>query len=99
MSKGNRVALAPVVLACIYRDMRVLHNGMVKPVESGSGIGLKFTICHYDLVQMWVWERIVELRSKPNVIERGDPRTARWNGVTKLKVSQFVKFLEAFRHL
>ena len=94
----NRVALAPV-LACIYRDMRVLHNAMVKPVELGSGIGLKFTIWHYDLVQMWVWERFVELRPKPNVIERGDPRSERWNGVAKFEVSRFVKLLEAFRHL
>ncbi|KAL1828212.1 uncharacterized protein LOC108209370 isoform X2 [Daucus carota subsp. sativus] len=79
--------------------MRVLHNAMVKPVELGSGIGLKFTIWHYDLVQMWVWERFVELRPKPNVIERGDPRSERWNGVAKFEVSRFVKLLEAFRHL
>ncbi|KAL8110244.1 uncharacterized protein LOC141705339 [Apium graveolens] len=30
LSRGIRIALAPVVLACIYRDMSVLHNLIVK---------------------------------------------------------------------
>ncbi|XP_017253352.2 protein MAIN-LIKE 2-like [Daucus carota subsp. sativus] len=89
LSRGTRVALAPVVLAYIYRDMSVLHNAMGKPVESGSRIGKKFVMWHYDLVQMWVWERFPEMRPNPKVIERGDPRAARWNGVPKLNLSDY----------
>ncbi|KAK1379064.1 hypothetical protein POM88_025808 [Heracleum sosnowskyi] len=85
LSCGNRIALAPVVLACIYRDMRVLCNSVVMSIGLESRVGLKFITCHYDLVQMWVWERFMKLRPVPNVIERGEPRVARWNGVTNMK--------------
>ncbi|XP_074337702.1 uncharacterized protein LOC141674910 [Apium graveolens] len=79
LSRGNRIALAPVVLACIYRDMTVLHDSIVKSVGSKSRNCLKFTAWHYDLVQMWVWERFVGFRPFTNVIDREEPRSARWN--------------------
>ncbi|KAL8104084.1 hypothetical protein AgCh_028348 [Apium graveolens] len=36
---------------------------------------------------MWVWERFTEFRPVPNFIGSGEPRSARWNGVTKVKVN------------
>ncbi|KAK1369294.1 Aminotransferase-like, plant mobile domain-containing protein [Heracleum sosnowskyi] len=87
LSRGNRIALAPVVLACIYRDMSVLRNSMVKSVESESRIRLTFTTWHYDLVQMWVWERFAGFRPLPNVTEMEVPRSARWNGFAKSNIS------------
>ncbi|KAK1379066.1 putative C globular stage [Heracleum sosnowskyi] len=94
LSRGNRIALAPVVLACIYGDMRVLHYSIIRSVMLEKRVGLKFIICHYDLVQMWVWERFTELGPVPNVIGSGEPRSARWNGVTSLKVTDVRKVLD-----
>ncbi|KAL8093397.1 uncharacterized protein LOC141692934 [Apium graveolens] len=76
--RGNRIALAPVVLASIYRDMRVLHKSIVKPCI--------LKLCHIDLVHMWAWERFSMLRPTPGVVERAEPRSARWNRVKFLKV-------------
>ncbi|KAK1379065.1 putative C globular stage [Heracleum sosnowskyi] len=87
LSRGHRIALAPVVLACIYRDMTMLHNSIVKTVIVESRFRMKFSTCHYDLVQMWVWERFTGFGPVPNVIGSGEPRSARWNGVTKSKVN------------
>ncbi|KAL8093395.1 hypothetical protein AgCh_035316 [Apium graveolens] len=79
LSRGNRIALAPVILASIYMDLRLLHNSIVE-----SKVG--FLFCHFDLVQMWVWERFPKLRPTPRLMERIEPRSARWNGVTILEV-------------
>ncbi|KAK1404000.1 hypothetical protein POM88_003605 [Heracleum sosnowskyi] len=87
LARGNKIALAPVVLACIYRDLRVIQNSVVESVRSGSTVGLRLNLCHYDIVHMWVWERFTELRPFPKVVERGEPRSARWKGVIKLKVN------------
>ncbi|XP_074375769.1 uncharacterized protein LOC141717547 [Apium graveolens] len=35
---------------------------------------------------MWAWERFANLRPTPNVMERGEPRSARWNRVKIVKV-------------
>ncbi|KAL8104082.1 serine/threonine-protein phosphatase 7 long form homolog [Apium graveolens] len=86
LSRGMRIALAPVVLACIYRDMRLLQNSVAEFMKLESIVGLRFISCHYDLVQMWVWERFKELRPVPNDLGRGEPWSLRWNGVTNLKV-------------
>ena len=78
LSRGNKIALAPVVLASIYKDMRDLHNSIVK---SSKGL-----LCHIDLVNMWAWERFLILRPTPCVVEREEPRSAGWNGVESLDV-------------
>ncbi|XP_074364443.1 uncharacterized protein LOC141705340 [Apium graveolens] len=36
---------------------------------------------------MWVWERFAEFRPRPNVIEREEPRSARWNAVAQSTIS------------
>ncbi|KAK1355360.1 hypothetical protein POM88_048616 [Heracleum sosnowskyi] len=84
LSRGNRIALAPVVLASIYMDMRLLHKSIVKSIDLESKVG--FLICRTDLVQMWAWERFPELRTTPSVMDRTEPRSARWNGVKTLDV-------------
>ncbi|WOH11563.1 hypothetical protein DCAR_0831052 [Daucus carota subsp. sativus] len=86
LSRGAKIALAPVVLACVYRDMRVLKNSIVELMRLESVVGLRFISCHYDLVQMWAWERFAGLRPAPNIIGRGEPRSLRWNGVKNSEV-------------
>ncbi|KAL8122898.1 uncharacterized protein LOC141717545 [Apium graveolens] len=95
LSRGTRIALAPVVLASIYRDMRLLHNSILEFVNLESVVGLTFSINQYDLVQMWVWERFPELRPAPNVREHGEPRWARWKGATILDVEDVGEVLDS----
>ncbi|WOH11564.1 hypothetical protein DCAR_0831053 [Daucus carota subsp. sativus] len=95
LSRGKRIALAPVVLACIYRDMRLLHNLILRSFIVKSRFGLKYNICHYDLVQMWVWERFIQLRPFVNIIGSGEPRSARWNRVVILKVNDVRTVLDS----
>ncbi|KNA12177.1 hypothetical protein SOVF_128440 [Spinacia oleracea] len=39
----------------------------------------------FQLVQLWAWERFLELSPKPMNLVKGEPRVARWHNVTKLK--------------
>ncbi|KAK1358492.1 hypothetical protein POM88_051748 [Heracleum sosnowskyi] len=95
LSRGTRIALAPVILASIYREMRLLHNSIVESVKQESVVGLTFSLNHYDLVQMWAWERFPELRPTPSVVEKGEPRSARWNGATILNVEDMREVLDS----
>lgn len=70
--------------------MRLLHNSIVESV-----VGLTFSMNHYDLVQMWAWERFPELRPTPSVMEKGEPRLARWNGATILYVEDMREVLDS----
>ena len=94
LSRGNRIALAPLVLASIYRDMRLLHNSIVESVAE-----MTFSVCHADLVHMWAWERFPNLRPPPSVLERGEPRSARWNGVEIMKVKDMRAALDSAKEL
>ncbi|KAE8726418.1 hypothetical protein F3Y22_tig00006992pilonHSYRG00059 [Hibiscus syriacus] len=49
-----------------------------------KGNGLVNLYSHFQLVQVWVWDRFPGLRPRPNSISRGEPRVARWN---RLKVN------------
>ncbi|WOG96285.1 hypothetical protein DCAR_0415619 [Daucus carota subsp. sativus] len=95
LSRGKRIALAPVVLASIYRDMRVLQNSTVKYIKSQSQVRLRLILCHADLVHMWAWERFPKLRPSPVVINTEEPRSARWNGVKIRKVRDVRKALDS----
>ncbi|KAK1358493.1 hypothetical protein POM88_051749 [Heracleum sosnowskyi] len=90
LSRGNRIALAPPVLASIYRDMRLLRDSVVESV-----VDLRFSICHGDLVCMWAWERFANLRPTPIVIERGEPRSARWNTVKIVNIKDVSAALDS----
>lgn len=95
LSRGKRIALAPVILASIYRDMRLLHNSIVDSTKLKSGVRLRFILCQTDLVHMWAWERFPNLRPTPCVIEREEPRSARWNGMKVLKVRDVMAALDS----
>ncbi|KAG9156681.1 hypothetical protein Leryth_006641 [Lithospermum erythrorhizon] len=84
--RGTRIALAPALLAGIYRDLTLLNGAMSEASKLFGGddedsleIGLWAPM---QLVQIWVWERLVPLRpSKWNFIDTGDPRVIRWQAI------------------
>ncbi|CAE5959005.1 unnamed protein product [Arabidopsis arenosa] len=77
LAKGVRLALAPAVLARIYRDLGVLKEYL-------SGDSEKETVVvksPFQFVQVWALERIMELQppGQPSQLKTGEPRIARWH--------------------
>lgn len=96
LARGNPIALAPAVLASIYKDLGVFKETIVglsstKYPEPGGdnkwSLELEATLrSPFYLVQIWVWERFKNLQPEPNLISNGDPVLFRWNKVKSLKM-------------
>ncbi|KAK3199612.1 hypothetical protein Dsin_023027 [Dipteronia sinensis] len=98
LARGTRIALAPAVLAGIYRDLSLLKEKIVAlaqldhfPDSSALAIALHSPL---QLVQIWAWERFLELRPKPNLIQLGEPRFAQWHK-TMLRVENVRTVLDS----
>ncbi|GKV15655.1 hypothetical protein SLEP1_g26425 [Rubroshorea leprosula] len=90
LARGTRIALAPAVLANIYRDLSCLKEAIVATRElqihekSRDERLAIITLCSpFHLVLVWTWERFSELRPKPKSIRNGEPRLARWHGLRR----------------
>lgn len=97
LASGIMIALAPAVLASIYRDLRLLRDtiGAARFIASKDNTNSRALDlwAPFQLVQLWVWERFPALRPKPNFVEHmGEPRVARWHTVKKLNTKK-VRFL------
>ncbi|KAK9269690.1 hypothetical protein L1049_001468 [Liquidambar formosana] len=90
LARGKRIALAPAVLASIYRDLSLLKKAIVGSTKLNAGDDEDDVLAvaiwsPLQLVQIWAWERFVTLRSKPNLLQNGEPRFAQWNKLKMLK--------------
>ncbi|CAI9088438.1 OLC1v1022765C1 [Oldenlandia corymbosa var. corymbosa] len=88
LSRGIRIALAPAVLASIYKDLGLLKEMLAMTAEfetkPDDDSYLSFSLwAPLQLVQLWIWERFVILRPKPNFLKSGDPRAARWGNLER----------------
>ncbi|XP_017979615.1 PREDICTED: uncharacterized protein LOC18593572 [Theobroma cacao] len=87
LARGTRFALAPAVLANIYRDLSWLKQNIVASTQLESNyddgnVALAITLWSpLALVQVWIWERFLDLQLRPNLIKNGEPRFALWNGL------------------
>ncbi|KAK9116077.1 hypothetical protein Sjap_015024 [Stephania japonica] len=87
LAHGTRIALAPAVLASIYRDLRTLSDYVL-----GSS-GLRLFPCTVwgpmQLLQLWAWERFWILgpcEANANYkAKNGDPLVAKWEGLKSKK--------------
>ncbi|CAA7392159.1 unnamed protein product [Spirodela intermedia] len=77
LAQGRKVALAPAVLAAIYRDLRELKQHAV----SGAATGPAVSWAPLQVLQLWVWERFISLRpeQRPHFLHWDEPRAARWH--------------------
>uniref|UniRef100_A0A0E0KKP1 Aminotransferase-like plant mobile domain-containing protein n=1 Tax=Oryza punctata TaxID=4537 RepID=A0A0E0KKP1_ORYPU len=85
MARGDRVALAPAVLASMYRDLRELKTFLSSSSAAATGELLSplSVYAPFYLLQLWAWERFPAIRpAKANPIKAGEPRAARWNDVS-----------------
>ncbi|KAF0931483.1 hypothetical protein E2562_004605 [Oryza meyeriana var. granulata] len=85
MARGDRVALAPAVLASIYRDLRELkaYLSSASAAATGELLSPLSVYAPFYLLQLWAWERFPALRpAKQNPIKDGEPRAARWHDVS-----------------
>ncbi|XP_010276135.1 PREDICTED: uncharacterized protein LOC104610961 [Nelumbo nucifera] len=84
LAKGTPLALAPAVLASIYRDLRILKEQVLTAAASTDSAdeskdGVPFAVwAPLQLVQMWAWEHFPVLRPTPNPLNQGKPRAAQW---------------------
>ena len=86
LARGIQVALAPAVLATIYRDLRILNEALVTLSNKGNCEKKVSLLAPLQFVQVWVWERFPALRPSPKPIEFGEPRVARWHKIRGCRV-------------
>ncbi|KAJ0229617.1 Serine/threonine-protein phosphatase 7 long form-like protein [Hirschfeldia incana] len=77
LARGVTLALAPAVLAGIFRDLGLLKEHL-------AGYGERETVVvksPLQFVQVWAYERIMELQppGQPGQLSLGEPRMARWH--------------------
>ncbi|KAK2387318.1 serine/threonine-protein phosphatase 7 long form protein [Trifolium repens] len=89
LARGNPIALAPAILASIYKDLCLFKKtlvGLSKYSVGGEGFPMDVTLqSPFYLVQIWVWERFKNLRPQPMLIDHGDPLMFRWHKVDDWK--------------
>ncbi|CAA7048408.1 unnamed protein product [Microthlaspi erraticum] len=74
LARGERIALAPAVLASVYRDLDLI-SGL-----GGEKCEKKVTLKSlFKLVQVWTWERFKKTRPNAREIPKGEPRIAQWD--------------------
>ncbi|CAL9017577.1 unnamed protein product [Prunus brigantina] len=95
LARGTRIALAPAVLASIYKDLSLLKKAIVGSRELDFTLKLKSP---FHLVQVWAWERFSELKPEnPNPIKSSEPRMARWDKVNGVRVENLRRVLDSAR--
>jgi len=88
LARGTKIALAPAVLASIYRDLRLLKAYVETFGDHDDGNATKVKLwAPLQLLQVWIWERFPTLSPEPKAITHGLSRLARWN---KAKISREV---------
>ncbi|CAA2974352.1 Hypothetical predicted protein [Olea europaea subsp. europaea] len=95
LSKSTKLALAPAIIADIYRILSTLKGALVTHEKCKMRQGKKKAIeakvtTPFQLTQASIWERFPTIGSMTNLIGFGGPRLAQWHiimvvGTKKLK--------------
>ncbi|XP_068497873.1 uncharacterized protein [Phaseolus vulgaris] len=82
LARGTKLALAPAVLANIYRDLSLLNN----KIRIVTVVMLEVILwAPFQLVQVWALERFPALQPCPHVVEQGQLLMAKWHTVNVVK--------------
>ncbi|KAL0796830.1 hypothetical protein Bca101_068207 [Brassica carinata] len=97
LARGERIALAPAVLAGVYRDLGLI-SGFGRGEDCDGKLSLKSLL---KLVQVWTWERFKNLRPKAKEIPKGEPRIAQWDSLQQRHIrilgDEFASFARCVR--
>ncbi|XP_062186910.1 uncharacterized protein LOC133890527 isoform X2 [Phragmites australis] len=90
LARGQGVALAPAVLASLYRDLRDIKAFLVAAGAAATTANadmLSSSLSLYAplyILQLWMWERFPALRpGRANPVRDGEPMTARWHDLSR----------------
>jgi hypothetical protein len=89
LARGYPIALAPAVLASLYKDLSLFKKQIVdlNKVPDKFPLVLEVNVqSPIYLVQVWVWERFKNLQPQPKWINNGDHVLLRWHMVKPLKI-------------
>ncbi|KAL8033610.1 hypothetical protein ABFX02_13G170633 [Erythranthe guttata] len=91
LARGTKIALAPAVLAGIYKSLTLLKVAVaaarMASAQSQDGDFKILASAPLALVQVWAWERFPSLRPrKPICIGQDEPRLARWSNSKKSNI-------------
>jgi hypothetical protein len=89
LARGYPIALAPAVLASLYKDLSLFKKQIVhlNKVPDKFPLVLEVNVqSPVYLVQVWVWERFKNLQPQPKWINNGDHVLLRWHMVKHLKI-------------
>ncbi|GJT80178.1 aminotransferase-like mobile domain-containing protein [Tanacetum coccineum] len=89
LAKGVRLALAPPVLASIYRDLSLLNHNLGNDGHDDESNLIVWA--PFQLVQVWILERFRKI--SPNCVGSCSPRFARWEN-KKLLVENVGSFVD-----
>ncbi|KAI3702974.1 hypothetical protein L6452_28728 [Arctium lappa] len=79
LARGRRIALAPAVLAAVYRDLHVLKNAIMDLQHGEKLLHEIYSPMYY--LQVWVWERFPSLRCRDisdGSAQANQTRLVRW---------------------
>nr|GEZ27178.1 aminotransferase-like mobile domain-containing protein [Tanacetum cinerariifolium] len=83
LARGVRLALAPAVLASVYKDLSLLKDRIRLNDETPVIVRAPM-----QLVQIWIWERFPKISPKCEI--GCNPRFARWKNVCVDDIGAFV---------
>ncbi|XP_076908914.1 serine/threonine-protein phosphatase 7 long form homolog [Bidens hawaiensis] len=77
LARGRKIALAPAILATLYRDLHLLQDAIIDVLQKVRSDVVKVVFSPMCYVQAWIWERFSNVR--PHAIQNvGETRLARW---------------------
>ncbi|KAI3768944.1 hypothetical protein L6452_00040 [Arctium lappa] len=83
LARGIKIALAPAVLATIYRDLSMLKYEIVYSIDDDDDDPNDATFvtvfAPLQLVQIWIYERLFPNKLNQSVCNADEPRFARWD--------------------
>ncbi|XP_058788194.1 uncharacterized protein LOC131662427 [Vicia villosa] len=101
LARGNTIALAPAVLASLYKDLSLFKEtivGFKKCSVGGDRSPMVWEVnlqSPFYLVQVWVWERFKNLQPQPKMLNKGDHVLLRWHMVKALETDDVRLALES----
>ncbi|CAJ1964222.1 unnamed protein product [Sphenostylis stenocarpa] len=92
LARGTKLALAPALLAIIYRDLSLLNN----KIRIVTTLELEVILwAPFQLVQVWALERFPALQPRPYVVEQGQLLMAKWHSVKMVKHANMKLILDS----